>query len=49
MRRALPIFLAFAHVDLIAALLQAVTAMLAPVVRVEMGLGAVQLGLLAGV
>ena len=47
-RRALVIFLAFAFVYFFAALLRAVTATLAPVFSAELGLGAGQLGLLAG-
>ena len=48
LRRALAIFLAFAGVYFFSALLRAVTATLAPVFSVELGLGAGQLGLLAG-
>lgn len=48
LRRALVIFLAFAFVYFFAALLRAVTATLAPVFSAELGLGAGQLGLLAG-
>ena len=47
-RRALVIFLAFAFVYFFAAMLRAVTATLAPVFSAELGLGASQLGLLAG-
>ncbi len=48
LRRALTIFLAFAAVYFFAALLRAATATLAPVFSAELGLGAGQLGLLAG-
>ncbi len=48
LQRALAIFLAFAIVYFFAALLRAVTATLAPVFSAELGLGAGQLGLLAG-
>lgn len=48
LRRALGIFLAFAGVYFFSALLRAVTATLAPVFSAELGLGAGQLGLLAG-
>lgn len=48
LQRALVIFLAFAFVYFFAALLRAVTATLAPVFSAELGLGAGQLGLLAG-
>ncbi len=47
-RRVFTIFLAFAGVYFFSALLRAVTATLAPVFSVELGLGAGQLGLLAG-
>jgi MFS family permease len=48
LRRALPIFLAFAAVYFFSALVRAVTATLAPVFSAELGLAAGQLGLLAG-
>lgn len=48
LQRGLVIFLAFAGVYFFSALLRAVTATLAPVFSVELGLGPSQLGLLAG-
>lgn len=48
LRRALPIFLAFAAVYFFSTLLRAVTATLAPVFSAELDLAAAQLGLLAG-
>jgi MFS family permease len=47
-RRAALVFLAFAFAYFLSALLRAVTATLAPVFSAELGLGAGQLGLLAG-
>jgi MFS family permease len=47
-RHAASVFLAFAFAYFMSALLRAVTATLAPVFSVELGLGAGQLGLLAG-
>ena len=48
LRQALPIFLAFAALYFFSALVRAVTATLAPVFSAELGLGASELGLLAG-
>lgn len=47
-REAVTLFLAFALVYFLSALLRAVTATLAPVFSVELGIGAADLGLLAG-
>ncbi len=47
-RRAVSVFLAFAAAYFLSALLRAVTATLAPVFSAELGLGAAEMGLLAG-